>query len=99
MYVISIARMSLCIQTHFQSNRSMYCLTVVCIVIKKLLYTYRFLKNLQIIVSTVLQSIPALGSIVILISLVLCILPLCNYVHLSAPRVHCFHVMKLLQAV
>lgn len=34
----------------------------------------RFLKNLQIIVSTVLQSIPALGSIVLLISLVLCIL-------------------------
>ena len=34
---------------------------------------FRFLKNLQIIVSTVLQSIPALGSIVILISLVLCI--------------------------
>ena len=34
---------------------------------------FRFLKNLQIIVSTVLQSIPALGSIVMLISLVLCI--------------------------
>lgn len=38
------------------------------------LLTHRFLKNLQIIVTTVLRSIPALGNIVMLISLVLCIL-------------------------
>ena len=43
----------------------------------------RFLKNLQIIVSTVLQSIPALGSIVLLISLVLCIL-IHHVCHLTA---------------
>lgn len=39
---------------------------------------HRFLKNLQIIVTTVLRSIPALGNIVLLISLVLCILWTCS---------------------
>ena len=33
---------------------------------------YRFLKNLNIIVLTLLESIPAIGAIVITISLVLC---------------------------
>jgi cation channel sperm-associated protein 1 len=37
----------------------------------RVLRTIRFLKNLQIIVATVLRSIPALGNIVLLISLVL----------------------------
>ena len=49
----------------------MYTVCVYCVV--TLLMSFRFLKNLQIIVSTVLQSIPAMGSIVMLISLVLCI--------------------------
>ena len=46
------------------------------------LLSCRFLKNLQIIVSTVLQSIPAMGSILILISLVLCILQLIIGAHI-----------------
>ena len=57
--------------------RTIRCVCVcVCVKEREILYILqinRFLKNLQIIVSAVLQSIPAMGSIVILISLVLCI--------------------------
>ena len=61
--------------------RTACCMRFHCIPVYRICNVYlacRFLKNLQIIVSTVLHSIPALGSIVMLISLVLCILPFNN---------------------
>ena len=61
-----------------------------------IVFMSRFLKNLQIIVTTVLQSIPAMGSIVILISLVLCILQLLNsFVHACTVLVISFFVLNM----
>lgn len=51
----------------------------------RVLRTISFLKNLQVIVATLLSSIPAMGSIILLLFLVLCALPLSLAQSLTRP--------------